>query len=68
MELDVLYWMAIGLAAGYLGRRWARRLADAVRGGVETAVADEAFAALDRVEVARRALWVAAREAEGAVA
>ncbi|HEY3334579.1 MAG TPA: GTPase [Candidatus Limnocylindrales bacterium] len=56
----------LSLHAGLLGRRWARRLADRVRAGLEAAVADEAFGAVDRVEVARRALWIAAREAETA--
>jgi energy-coupling factor transporter ATP-binding protein EcfA2 len=54
----------LSLHAGFIGRRWARRLAERVRTGVETAVADEAFGVVDAVEVARRALWVAAREAE----
>ena len=58
----------LSLHAGFLGRRWARRLAERVRSGVETAVADEAFGAVDAVEVARRALWVAARDAEIAAA
>ena len=49
-----------------LGRRWAGRLAARLRGQVDGAVTDEAFAAVDRLEVARRALWIAAREAEAA--
>jgi len=56
----------LGLHAGFIGRRWARRLAAGLRTHVESAISDEAFAAVDRLEVARRALWVAAREAEAA--
>ncbi|HET7829736.1 MAG TPA: GTPase [Candidatus Limnocylindrales bacterium] len=56
----------LALHAGFVGRRWARRLADNLRTQVESAIGDEAFAAVDRIEVARRALWVAAREAEAA--
>jgi hypothetical protein len=56
----------LGLHAGFVGRRWAGRLADGLRTQVESASGDEAFAAVDRIEVARRALWVASREAEAA--
>jgi hypothetical protein len=56
----------LALHAGFVGRKWAGRLAASLREHVESAVADEAFAAVDRIEVARRALWVAAREAEAA--
>jgi energy-coupling factor transporter ATP-binding protein EcfA2 len=56
----------LALHAGFIGRRWAGRLAARLRSNVETAISDEAFAAVDRLEVARRALWVAAREAEAA--
>ena len=56
----------LSLHAGWVGRRWAGRLAAAIRAGTEEAVAGEAFAVLDRVEAARRALWVAARQADGA--
>jgi hypothetical protein len=55
----------LALHAGWLGRRWAGRLAQAIRAGTEEAVADEAFAVLDRIESLRRALWVAARGADG---
>jgi hypothetical protein len=51
----------LGSHAGWLGRRWARRLAQEVRERVEREVETSAFAALDRVEAARRALWNAAR-------
>jgi GTP-binding protein EngB required for normal cell division len=56
----------LALHAGMVGRQWAQRLAAHLRTGVEQAVTDEAFDAVDRVEAARRALWVAAREAESA--
>ena len=56
----------LALHAGFVGRRWAGRLAARLRSQVDAAVTDEAFAAVDRLEVARRALWVAAREAEAA--
>jgi len=56
----------LSIHAGFIGRRWARRVAASVRTGVEAAITDEAFAAVDRVEVARRALSVAAREVEAA--
>ena len=53
----------LGSHAGWLGRRWARRLAGEVRERVQREVDGSAFAALDRVEAARRALWNAARGA-----
>jgi hypothetical protein len=56
----------LGLHAGWLGRRWARGLRVEVRSAVERAVGDEAFAALDRVDAARRALWRASRAAREA--
>jgi len=56
----------LALHAGWIGARWARRLGAEIREGAEQAVADEAFAVVDRLEIARRALWVAAREAESA--
>ncbi|MBA2374444.1 MAG: hypothetical protein H0V74_09630, partial [Chloroflexi bacterium] len=51
----------LGIHAGWLGRRWARRLAASVRESVEREVADGAFGPLDRLEAARRSLWLAAR-------
>ena len=54
------------LHAGFVGRRWAGRLAARLRGQVDSAVTDKAFAAVDRLEAARRALWIASREAEAA--
>ena len=54
----------LSLHAGWLGRRWAGSLATRLRDEVNGAVADTAFAVVDRVEAARRALWIAARAAE----
>ncbi len=56
----------LGLHAGRLGRRWARQLGGDVRLGVERAVGEEAFAALERVDAARRSVWDAARAAREA--
>ncbi len=56
----------LGLHAGWRGRQWAAGLRADVRSSVERAVGDEAFAALDRVDSARRALWVATRTAREA--
>ena len=56
----------LALHAGCVGRRWAGRLAARLRSKVDEAVTDAAFAAVDRLEAARRALWIAAREAEAA--
>jgi predicted GTPase len=47
--------------AGWVGRRWARSLAQDVRERVEHEVETSALAGLDRLEAARRALWNAAR-------
>jgi len=52
----------LGLHAGWVGRRWARRLAADVRSNVEHEVAGSAFAAVDAIEADRGALWAAARE------
>jgi hypothetical protein len=51
----------LGLHAGWVGRRWARRLAADVRANVEREVANRAFAAVDAIETERRALWAAGR-------
>jgi hypothetical protein len=51
----------LGLHAGWVGRRWARRLAAEVQANVEREVANRAFAAVDAIETERRALWAAAR-------
>jgi hypothetical protein len=53
----------LGLHAGWLGRRWAARLRRDVEQAVATQVRDVALVELDRLEVARRALWLAARAA-----
>jgi hypothetical protein len=51
----------LSLHAGWVGRRWARRLRGEVREAVGQSVAVDAYAALDRLESARRALWIALR-------
>jgi energy-coupling factor transporter ATP-binding protein EcfA2 len=56
----------LSIHAGWLGRRWASSVASEVRVAVQRAVADEAFAPLDRVDTARRSLWLAARGARDA--
>jgi hypothetical protein len=53
----------LGIHAGWVGRRWARRLASEVRAGVARETETSAFAGLDRLETARRALWTSARGA-----
>lgn len=53
----------LGVHAGWVGRRWARSLAREIRESVGREVETTAFAALDRVEAGRRALWNAARGA-----
>jgi hypothetical protein len=54
----------LALHAGWLGRRWAAGLAGRLRDGIGATVDEAAFAVVDRVEAARRALWLAARDAE----
>ena len=54
----------LSLHAGWLGRRWARSIAERLREAAQVAVGDTAFATLDRVEASRRALWLAERAAE----
>ncbi|HEY7736116.1 MAG TPA: GTPase [Candidatus Limnocylindrales bacterium] len=51
------------LHAGFLGRRWARRLAGDIRSHVGREVGETAFAPLDWVETVQRGLWTAARSA-----
>jgi hypothetical protein len=53
----------LGLHAGWIGRRWARSLGREVRANVAQEVETSAFAGLDQLETARRALWTAARGA-----
>ena len=53
----------LGAHAGWLGRRWARALAQDVRDRVGREVDSSAMAGLDRLEGARRGLWNAARGA-----
>jgi GTP-binding protein EngB required for normal cell division len=51
----------LGLHAGWIGRRWARRLAADVRQNVEREVASTAFGAVDAIDADRRAMRAAAR-------
>jgi GTP-binding protein EngB required for normal cell division len=51
----------LGIHAGWVGQRWARRLAVDVRANVGREVAKTAFGAVDAIEADRRALWEAAR-------
>ena len=51
---------AVGLHAGWLGRRWARRLRSQVSAAVERELVDRGLEGLERLEVAHRALWMAA--------
>ena len=53
----------LGAHAGWVGRRWARALAQDVRERVGREVETSALAGLDRLEGARRRLWTAARAA-----
>jgi GTP-binding protein EngB required for normal cell division len=47
----------LGLHAGWLGRRWARRVRERVTASVQRAVNEQGLARLDRLEDARRRLW-----------
>jgi hypothetical protein len=53
----------LGFHAGRVGRRWALNLGREVRDSVAREVETSAFAGLDVLEAARRALWNAARGA-----
>jgi uncharacterized membrane protein (DUF485 family) len=53
----------LGAHAGWVGRRWARRLGREIREQVGQESELSACAGLDRVEAARRGLWNAARGA-----
>ena len=55
----------LGLHAGWVGHRWARRLRGDIATGVSDAVSTHGLAALDDLETARRDLWAATREALG---
>ena len=46
----------LGLHAGWLGHRWARRLSGEIRTAVQEVVAADAFAPIARIEAARAAL------------
>jgi GTP-binding protein EngB required for normal cell division len=56
---------ALSLHAGWLGRRWARRLTKELREAVRSEVSTEAFAAVDRLEEARNRLATAWRSVQG---
>jgi hypothetical protein len=53
----------LSLHAGWLGRRWAKRLTDELTDAVRQAVTDEAFSPIDRIEEARTNLSTAWRDA-----
>jgi hypothetical protein len=53
----------LGAHAGWLGRRWANRLERRIGESIQAAVAGDAFEPLDRLEAARRSLWLASRGA-----
>ena len=55
----------LGAHAGRVGRKWARTVRSQIRKDVGTAVEASAFARLDQLEIARRSLWNAARDAGG---
>ncbi|MBA3235724.1 MAG: 50S ribosome-binding GTPase [Chloroflexi bacterium] len=55
----------LGLHAGWVGHRWARRLRSDIASGVADAVTTHGLAALDDLETARRDLWAASRDALG---
>jgi hypothetical protein len=51
----------LGLHAGWIGRRWARRVRDRVAGSVRREVTERGLGPLDRLEEARRRLATATR-------
>ncbi len=55
----------LGLHAGWVGHRWARRLRGDIATGVADAVTTHGLAALDDLEAARRELWAASRDVQG---
>jgi hypothetical protein len=54
----------LGLHAGWIGRRWARRLRDRVAATVRAEVSERGLLALDALEDARMRLWTAASTME----
>ncbi|HUQ43587.1 MAG TPA: GTPase [Candidatus Limnocylindria bacterium] len=72
-----IVWLAIALIAGYvlarllslhagfLGRRWARRLTGDVRSAVESVVREQAFAPLAEIDAARATILRASARANG---
>jgi hypothetical protein len=57
-----LFARVLSIHAGWVGRRWARRLTGEVRRAVSEAIDAEAFAPLARIEAARLRLAAARRE------
>ena len=53
----------LGLHAGLVGRRWARRLSASLREAVGTEIATRVLEPMDAIEAARRTLWSVARAA-----
>ena len=49
----------LGLHAGWIGRRWARRVRDKVTSSVHREITERGFGPLDELEAARRRLWTA---------
>jgi predicted GTPase len=64
LALGFLFARVLGLHAGWIGRRWAGRLARDVRASVEREVATIAFGAVDAIDIERRALSAAASSVE----
>jgi hypothetical protein len=64
LALGYLFARVLGLHAGWVGRRWARRLARDVRASVGREVATIAFGAVAAIEIERRSLSAAARSIE----
>ncbi|MDP9483104.1 MAG: hypothetical protein M3P84_07785, partial [Chloroflexota bacterium] len=50
---------ALGLHAGWIGRRWARRVRDQVTRSVRGEITERGFGPLDELEAGRRRLWLA---------
>jgi GTP-binding protein EngB required for normal cell division len=53
----------LSLHAGWLGRRWARRVSKELRDAIKDIIAADAFAPIDRIEAARSSLAAAWRRA-----